>query len=374
MTRIYQYIQMPWTRPLGFDSRPTTGAIRHAHPWLFSAVSDLSILVIPAVFTALVFSIAWNSGDASGVGIRAYAGWITAFILGNTTHVILTFLLLNQHPDMLHSTPGQARKIIIGCAAVFIVSFVFFWLTKRSFSFLATFGISVVLCFATHHALSQAKGFWSLYSMRAAAAGLGSMPKFERSLQQLFVPLALALILVRWFFVRDPFIAVVPDNPHLLPGWFVHGLTAVWSIYSCALMATLIKHRSSLPKRLYLFVHLSGVMLAIASPGWGAILLGSIHGLEYYVISARMLRSPETGRGVTSSVRPMALTMLPLFLVGVLNAPFVVSAVSAPHLYHFETARILVNCIVMAHYFADACIYRFSVPGIRNAAISKLGF
>lgn len=154
----------------------------------------------------------------------------------------------------------------------------------------------------------------------------------------------------------------------------MYGLTAVWLMYCCALVSALIKHRASLPKRLYLFVHLSGVTLAIASPGWGAILLGSIHGLEYYMISARMLCSPETGPDLTSNMRPMALTMLPLFFIGVVNAPFVLSAVSSPHLYHFETARILMNCIVMAHYFADACIYRFSVPGIRNAALPKIGF
>jgi hypothetical protein len=207
-----------------------------------------------------------------------------------------------------------------------------------------------------------------------AAAGLGSTPKFERSLQQLFVPLALVLILVRWFFVHEPFIAVVPDNPHLLPSWTTYLFTVAWLAYSVTLATTLVKARASLPKLLYLSLHLSGVMLAIASPGWGALLLGSIHGLEYYMICARMLHPEAADRGTAANVRPMVLTMLPLFVVGVVNAPFVVLAVSAPNLYHFDTARILVNCIVMAHYFADACIYKFRVPAIRNAALPKLGF
>jgi hypothetical protein len=35
---------------------------------------------------------------------------------------------------------------------------------------------------------------------------------------------------------------------------------------------------------------------------------------------------------------------------------------------------MLVNATVLAHYCADAFIYRFRIPGVRKVALARLGF
>ena len=72
--------------------------------WLYSRTRDLFILVVPAVVTLIAFALATRTHDAS----RAYAGWFAQFALGNSTHVILTFLLLGLRRDVLKATRGQA--------------------------------------------------------------------------------------------------------------------------------------------------------------------------------------------------------------------------------------------------------------------------
>src|SRR6185503_2608423 len=103
---------------------------------------------------------------------RAYAGWLAQFALGNSTHVILTFLLLALRRDVLRATKGQATTVIVGSMITFVASFGFFYWTHRVAPRFEDFATAVVLTFATHHTLSQAKGIWSLYAMRAAKAGL----------------------------------------------------------------------------------------------------------------------------------------------------------------------------------------------------------
>jgi hypothetical protein len=34
----------------------------------------------------------------------------------------------------------------------------------------------------------------------------------------------------------------------------------------------------------------------------------------------------------------------------------------------------VVNAVVLAHYCADAFIYRFRIPGVRKVALARLGF
>src|SRR5581483_7508776 len=117
---------------------------------------------MPALVTLVAFGI-------GGDGPRLYAGWIAQFALGNSTHVILTFLLLGMRRDMLRATPGQAMTVIAGSTATFVASFAFFWWSHRAMPMFEDFATAVVLVFATHHTLSQAKGIWSLYTLRSKA-------------------------------------------------------------------------------------------------------------------------------------------------------------------------------------------------------------
>jgi hypothetical protein len=65
--------------------------------------------------------------------------------------------------------------------------------------------------------------------------------------------------------------------------------------------------------------------------------------------------------------------MAPLALIGVVNAPFTYLFGLTPLAPAFVTGRIVLNAVVMAHYFADALIYRFRIPEVRRVALHRLG-
>lgn len=329
--------------------------------WLYSRSRDLFILAMPALVTLVAFGISGVGGD----GPRLYAGWIAQFALGNSTHVILTFLLLGMRRDMLRATPGQAMTVIAGSSATFVASFAFFWWSHRAMPMFEDFATAVVLVFATHHTLSQAKGIWSLYTLRSKQPPSDR----ERKIQKAFVPIALVLILTRWFFVPKgpdrlyPFMQPIPGVPAVFPFWTTFALMAPWLVVAAIAIGSV----RGIPKRIYVSTHMVGVLAMIALPGWGAVFTAGIHGLEYYFLCGRMLEPRKEGeRGWV--IPAMIFSMLPLVAIGFLNAPFVSPIAAA------EPLKWLLNSVVMAHYFADAFIYRFRISEVRRVALARLGF
>lgn len=352
--------------------------------WLYSRPRDLFILAAPAAVTVLAAVFASWSHDMS----RLYAGWIAQFALGNSTHVILTFLLLGLRPDVLHATRGQAGTVIVGSTLTFVASFAFFYWANRVAPMFEDFATAVVLVFATHHTLSQAKGIWSLYAMRAAKAGLTPPGDRERTMMRSFVPIALLLILIRWFFVPKghdriyPFIQPITGEPAFLPFSVTWGLLAIWLVVAVLAIGSIVrtdgseKIKRSTPKVIYVSTHMIGVALMIGLPMWGAIFTAGIHGLEYYFLCGLMIAPrTDTERPKRRWVWPaMAFSMLPLVAIGLVNAPFTPYIASNEHLGTFQILRYFLNSIVMAHYFADAFIYRFRIPEVRRVALMRLGF
>jgi hypothetical protein len=363
--------------------------VRFTAAWLFSRRTDLLILGVPAVAT-LIAAIVGLSRGGDALGERAYAAWVAQFIFGNTTHVILTYLLLGARRDMLHATSGQARTVVVGSIVTFAVTFGMLWLTGRTFPVWSEFGVAIVAIFATHHTVSQAKGLWSLHNLRGKAAGLPPPGARERGAQQAFVPLALALVMIRALFVPKsrgamfPFIQAVPGLEAVLPFAVTYALLAVWLAFAVYALSTLTRSalppdpRVSGPKLLYVGTHMAGVALTILAPPWGVIFTSGIHGLEYYAITARMLRptaaEPEARLSRALVVPAMAGIMLPIFVVGVGAAPFAAVLGLGGYASLFGALRIGVNGVVVAHYFADAFIYRFRIPEVRRVALERLGF
>jgi hypothetical protein len=136
------------------------------------------------------------------------------------------------------------------------------------------------------------------------------------------------------------------------------------------------------PKILYIGTQLTAVALTIVSPGWGLTFAAGVHGLEYFFLAARMLEPTKTEtsarlRGVW--IWPaIVLTVLPFVLIGTLTGgPAVFSgylAASAGATSVFVVLVTLMNSVVVAHYFADAFIYRFRIPEVRKVALTRLGF
>ena len=287
---------------------------------------------------------------------------------------------------MLRATPSQGRGIVIGSVVTFVLAFAMFWLTRRSIPELLHFGTAVAICFATHHTLSQVRGFWSLYSMRVRAAGGQSIDSLERTMFSCFVPVGLSLILIRWFFIAGseassaPFFPVAPQVEAPLPYWFWKVLAAVWLAYGFVLLVSLKPQRqgrAGAAKVAYVCAHMVAISLAIASPIWGAVLSGSLHGLEYVFLCTRMLyRASDDEQGLANRwvVVAVILSMLPLFAVGLTTLPFLPAGMKIEYRSQFDVALITLNSLVLAHYFADACIYRFRVPAIRAAALRRLRF
>jgi len=348
--------------------------------WLYSARADLGIVLTPCFMVAAVALMA--VGEA-GVSERAYGTWFSQFVLGNSTHVMLTFLLLAVRRDVLHATKGHARTVTLGSLTVLLGTFLTFWGLNRYFPFFNDFAFAVLMVFATHHTVSQVKGIWSLYHLRAASRGLPRATEVERRFQRMFVPVSLALIMVKWLFVPTSsgryfaFIHVIPGMEAVLPYATTYGLLLIWLLYALGLMAELLRADvCNVAKTSYLAVHCLAVGLSLMWPPWGGMMSAGIHGLEYYFLAARMLAPMESEPAAKLTrgwVWPaMILSMLPLFAIGLVHAPFAAGWIANRPL--FDDARYLLNAIVASHYFADAFIYRFRVPEIRQVALARLRF
>lgn len=339
-------------------------------PWI-----DGLIIFGPWLFAALfAFAQAPSAGTPMAI-------WVAQFVLGNTTHVILTFLLLGLRPDVLHATPSQARIVAIGSIVTFVVTFGMFHAVETLAPTWSGFPTAVIAVFGTHHRLSQAKGVWSLYNLRAGKLGLGPPSAKERALQQYWVSFGLILVMVAWLFVPSgpersfPMLQAIPLEPAFLPYTVAYGLAGAWILFAGALLVSVAREQPNLPKLAHIGSHAVAVTLAILSPVWGGIVWGSIHGLEYYFLSARMLerRDGDAHKSPRAAlIWPlMLLAMAPIIFVGLAMAPF------APSLLPGSVAQLglrLVNACVAAHYFADAFIYRFRIPEVRKIALHRLGF
>jgi hypothetical protein len=351
--------------------------------WLFSPSADASMVVLPAAVTLIAMLLAARSGAGAG-SERAYAAWLSQFVLGNSTHVILTFLLLGVRRDVLHATAGQARTVIAGSVLVFAGALAFFWTFERAFPIWADFAFSIALVFATHHALSQAKGIWSLYNLRGKSLGIGPPGHVEAKLQRAFVPLGLSLVMIKFLFVPKsaaalfPFLQAIPAEEAVLPYEVTWLLFGVWTVFALAVVATLLRRPELNPVKIgYVSAHLFGVGWMLLSPAWGGIFTSGMHGLEYYLLCGRMLQPTAAEKGARLQPRAvwpvMLLAMGPLALIGVVNAPFTYLFGLAALAPVFSIGRIVLNAVVMAHYFADAFIYRFRIPEVRRVALHRLG-
>jgi hypothetical protein len=359
--------------------------------WLFSARADVLIVALPlALALAVAASTLLSASTADGA--QRLAGWTAQNLLGNATHVALTFLLFAVRRDVLTAAPGQPRQILAGVLAMLAVG------TGLFFSFYADrtahiHGVAVLFnVFGLHHTLSQHRGLWSLHGLRERDAGLPPASSRERELQKRYVPVMLTLILVRIFFVAEasgPEASAYLDvgQGAVLPRETLAVLLAVWLGYFVALFRAVLRAGpGSGPKVLYLLAMATATGLVLAAPSWGYVMLPGMHGLEYYVLTARMLepREGDTSRLPRAFILPaMVASMLPLLALGVVHgvlqegATFGVLGSNVAALHTHPLLRALTSlgfAVVLAHYFADALIYRFRIPSIRAVMLRRLGF
>jgi hypothetical protein len=356
-------------------------AARLRYEALFSRPADLAMVFVPVLATALTFAIASHLGQNVRGSANTYLLWVAAYVFGNTSHVVLTFLMLGARRDMLHSTERQARTVGVGSLAVFAVA-LFLGRTTRDVPTAQILFSVVVSVFAIHHTMSQAKGFWALYSLRGAKAGLPPPSARERELQKHFVPLVLLLVAIKWTLVGDgpaavaqPFLNVNPGYPAVLPFAVTYGLIAAWLVFVVILFQALLTYETlNAAKLVYLGTQCAVVTVELVAPGWGVTMAAGIHGLEYFLLTRKMLAptgSEAASRLTSSLVGPaMLAAMSPVFVVALVYNPwFAVNVGSTARLW----GGILVTAVTLAHYYADAFIYRFRVPGVRKVALARLG-
>ncbi|RKG58175.1 hypothetical protein D7X30_17040 [Corallococcus sp. AB011P] len=373
------------------DTPAAPGSLRFRRLWLFSPRADLAILGIPLALT-LVAAVA-SAFLAPGAADNAHRllGWTAQNLLGNATHVILTFLLFGVHRDVLTAAPNQPRTIFAGALGMLAVGAALFFTFYADRS-IHTFAVAVIFnVFGMHHTLSQHRGLWSLHGLRGGQAGLPAPSPLERKLQQLYVPLLLSILLVRIFFVAE---SAAPNAPAyldvgqgvVLPWQTLPLLIAVWLGYFLLLFRSVLRSgTASGPKVLYLLGMATATGLALVAPSWGYVMLPGMHGLEYYVLSARMLepREGDSPRLSQKLIWPaMVVSMLPLFALGVvhgflLDGPMRGSLGIGGGAQAHPLLRALTSlgfACVLAHYFADAFIFRFRIPSIRQVMLRRLGF
>jgi hypothetical protein len=353
--------------------------------WLYGPGRDLTLVLVPIGLTlasaALMSDL--ETGTQEDLMLRSRTMWIAQFLLGSTCHIALTFLLVGTRRDLVEATPRQARIVRYGSAVVFAVMLGLYWLSSRVFPAAGRFAVAATTVFAQHHLLSQAKGYWSLYGLRAARDGVARIGDEERQLQQLFVPLALLLTMIRVLFVplfddprAPPYVGVIVGEPAILPFAVVYGLAAVWAVYSVRVLRAVTRGPARHGARaLYVTVHLASIGLLLVSIRLGVVLGAGLHGLEYYFITERMLGpapgDPPSRLQRVGAVPLMLLSMLPVFVLGVARNPWRSLNGGARVI---EIAVIVLSALTMTHYFIDAFLYRFRIPAVRAAALRRLGF
>ncbi len=370
------------------------GSLPFRGMWLFSPRADAAFLTLPLLLTAGSAAVSALLNWQAASEVNRLAVWTAQNILGNGTHVVLTFLLFAVHRDVLTAAPGQPRTLFLGTLAMLGVGVLFiftYYANKDAHVYIVGVLFNV---FGLHHTLSQHKGFWALHTLRGHQAGLGGGHPRERMLQQVYVPLTLSLILVRLFFVPDsaapgatPYLDV--GQGALLPHGALAVIIGIWFGFFALLFRTMLRAgNASGPKVLYLLAVATATGLTLVAPLWGNVMLPAMHGLEYYMITARMMEPREgdpPSRFKRSWIWPlMILSMLPLLALGVLHGLILEGAGrgtlgtgdpsgSSAHL----VLRVLTSLslgVVLAHYFADAFIYRFRIPSIRKVMLRRLGF
>lgn len=351
--------------------------------WLFGPGRDLAIVGIPLLLVALAVLVESASAAPLAADANRLARWTATNVLGNGTHVILTFLMFQLRPETMRSTPSLRRQVYLGLLVMGGVSVGFLllhrWEPQASvYARALVFGI-----FGVHHTLAQNRGWWSLYGLRERGAGLAPNPG-ESRLQPLLVPFNLSLILVRYFFVAaspttpEPFVDLGQGT--MLPLGGVAVLLLLWLGYWAAVFRAVLRApASSGPKLLYLGAVASAVGLSLISPLWGSVLFAGMHGLEYYFLSARMLEQrPGDAKQVPSRwIWPlMVLSMLPFVLMGVVtllrDQDLAGLEAFAQSWVWFALVTASTTC-VLAHYWADALIYRFRLPSVRSVMLNRIG-
>jgi hypothetical protein len=362
------------------DSRAGAGKIRYES--LFSRRADLGMLLVPVMTTGFAFALAAHRGQNVFGDVRASMVWTSAFLFGNTSHVLLTFLMLRARPDLLNATDRQAKTIIVGSLAVAAVAILLGRLTQNDPTTHILLGVTVAI-FAIHHTMSQAKGIWALYSLRGQKAGLPPPSSRERELQKLFVPLALLFIAIKWSLVGElsisrssPYLNVNPGYPAVLPFALTYGLLAAWLVYVVVLFRALLAYETLNAAKLgYLATQCSVVTLELITPGWGVTIAAGIHGLEYYLLTRKMLAptSSEAGSRLTSALcwPVMIGAMSPILVVGALTNPWYPLGFLGPSAAAW--AGTLIMACVLSHYYADAFLYRLRIPGIRKVVLARVG-
>jgi hypothetical protein len=385
------------SQPVSLSSTPVSAAapaVGAGAPWLFTQRQDVSLLFIPAGVALFCLWMSSFLGAADQGLSRSIGRWVSQFLLFNGTHVILTFLLVLVRRDLLHTTPHQKHLVLGGSSLVFAVTLAIAWYTEQHVPLAYLLLGAITYVFAAHHTLSQVKGLWALHNLRGRSAGVPPPSETERNLQKFWVPIALTLMLVRIFFV--PLTSAPGDFPLMNVGQAERGslphatsyvLLAVWLVYVGRLAYTLISTKQSGPKCFYLLGWSSIVCVNLLSPGWGAVLSAGTHGLEYAFLTGRMLeptaKEPEARLGRATVWPAMIAVMLPLILVGVANSPFITLVDGATQdaatsfllrqqpLWSFGV--LVTNSIVLAHYFADAFLYRFRIPKVREVMLARIG-
>ncbi|MET0405220.1 MAG: hypothetical protein ABW123_22590, partial [Cystobacter sp.] len=231
--------------------------------------------------------------------------------------------------------------------------------------------------------------------LRARASGVPALGETERRLQRLFVPLALVLMMVRTLAVPVtnargdfPLVNVGQAEGGALPYLTTWVLVAVWAVFAGRLAWALRGPEGmSGPRRLYVLGHVAVVGVYLLWPAWGVMLSAGIHGLEYLFLTGKMLG--PTPKETDSRLRGGAVwaamlgVMLPLILVGVAQSPFVplvdttTGGAATRWLLGQEPLWTLgvtvTNALVLAHYFADAFLYRFRIARVREVTLGRLG-
>lgn len=369
---------------MGVSASPA--AWRYTRPfWVISPAVDLLFLLVPLTYVALGVTFTLPALLTYGLLPIAALNVFTEIIFGGTSHIGVTFLLLKNRA-LRQALPGGLLRVLgpalLLCAAGPVAMVL---LAHHLQAQALPIAIAFVGFFAVHHNLAQCRGFFVIYEGRLVRDGAPAGDPDTRRLVELYLVLTLGSVWLSWFCTPGGIAA-----PWLMvETWAIGGPALALFGLGVAIMVHLLRRPvRSVPQLLYMVRLLLYPVALVVSPFILFAGLSAAHGVEYFALSATLLRRRAgEGRPGRRPVVQVVLLILAACLPGlvfVLSQPrFRVQALADLVGYSALGAPVVLERIFLpltglwvgfslAHYYLDRHLFRFRYPALRAAVLPYL--
>lgn len=356
--------------------------------WAISPLWDLFFILTPVLYLLAGTWLQRQGLLAAGSLAALVLLLSTEVLLGNTSHIGLTLLLLSAN-RALRSAPPEGWRRLLGAslAIAALCTALYLGLQQRSARLALGVATLLVILLSVHHNLAQCRGFFAIYERKLQRHADQRADGRARGLLQAFLLLTMAQVWLAYFFTRQSIGTVLFRVPERA---LAAAALVTLAVGALLLLRVLRREVVSAPEVLYLLRLLCYPVAVFYLSDIAFAGLGAAHGLEYFAITARLTRErqrDEEGgrwrRRLLSRAPGLGLAMA-LFLV-----PGSLAVLAQPRYrldrllatapgWHPDLGALLLPLLCMwfglslVHFYLDSRIFRFRHPAVRQAVLPYL--